>query len=138
MNREFEFKAWVLYNNEYRLADSVTIHSDGSWGYEIEIEDKIIGCPGKNSDFILQYIGLKDINKKKIYEHDLLKDRLNNIWKVIYSDKYAGFVAWSVTDTGNHDECYIGNILNEGKIIMKRLKKIGNIHQNPELLKVSS
>ena len=90
-----------------------------------------------------QYTGLKDKNGKRIFEGDIVTGRIHGpgIWtgQVIWIDRIAGFgLKWIhrdeptafencsllrfLTSQGGHPDEYLAEI-------------IGNIHDNPELLK---
>lgn len=72
---------------------------------------------------LMQYSGLNDIEGKKIYE-DFILDNEVAIWIVVFSEG-----AFCAKMKGSTSEKHIAlRALQGGKII-------GNLHQNPELLK---
>jgi hypothetical protein len=66
--------------------------------------------------YVRQFTGLKDKNSKDIYEKDILKTRFGN---KIYFINLVDYHLWNIENS---------NAFNEAEII-------GNIYQNPELLK---
>jgi uncharacterized phage protein (TIGR01671 family) len=110
---------------------------------ELDFQHNAIRCiPGhlpknKMSDCILmQYTGLKDKNGKEIYEGDIVKFRTENIYLFGYVDwHYLGHFVLSVkvSEQLSNDIWFDRvNHLSDGH---NGMEIIGNIHENPELLK---
>lgn len=95
---------------------------------------------------LMQYTGFKDRNGKKVYEGDIVKDRLGRIMKIVYLNfmlqfeaisetnfTYAEVYHWqikyskTVPDNGyDHTKTEYDQFFN--------IEVIGNIIENPELL----
>lgn len=82
-----------------------------------------------------QYTGLKDKNGKEIYEGDIIKNPSTYPLEIYWMG-----LAWGVRwkDSGNEEESIIcddgGDLsLQENALIFKEV--IGNIYENPELIK---
>jgi len=74
---------------------------------------------------LMESTGLKDRNGKDVFDGDLLKDGLRNIGEVRWNYDRAGFyIRWSDSDIG----------FPSGQK-PERIEIIGNIWENPELLK---
>ncbi len=140
--REIKFRAWngtkmiynvtpfqwdfVLTTMAHKCIDSNGVGMLGSGGTEAKFE--VTGYAFKK---LLQYTGLKDKNGKEIYEGDIIDcdmsyegGSLPHGGVIVYNKTFAGFA------TKNEG----GETLMH-KHILSSLKIIGNIHENPELLK---
>jgi len=110
-NDRFKFRAWHKDSGQmiYREKASYPF----SW-----IEE---GQP-----FVLmQWTGLLDKNGREIYEGDLLKYEMGSIWEVIFED--GCFKRNSLTARYGSKKLLLDS--------PEQFEIIGNIHENPELLK---
>jgi hypothetical protein len=109
--REIKFRAWDTKNNEMRSWDDIS----RNWTMlELERQSNCI---------IMQSTGLKDKSGKDIWEGDILGGDFNREYsEVFFNEKWAQFMTRSHISTGS---------LNK----IDHLEVIGNIYENPELLK---
>lgn len=116
--REIKFRVWdeVSKTMDY----DYSVNTD--WG-SLSLNELLSGVQYDDDirkPIFMQYTGLKDKNGKEIYEGDILSFR-DGIAPVEYL--FTEFVAMDVTGHGN---C---NLLDD------RCEVIGNIYENPDLLK---
>ncbi len=109
--REIKFRAWDGVNMIY--PDWFATHGSGRW-WQVK--------PNNNYDSneypFMQYTGLKDKNGKEIYEGDILRKTTDRRKKsvVAWDKKLAMFDGFDTFE-------------------MERIEIIGNIYENPDLLK---
>lgn len=144
--REIKFRAWDkeckrmitgaypagIYASDGQLQPmiyldgSVVLMSDedggksGIWEHEVSNELEI-----------MQYTGLKDKNGKEIYEGDIVRNTDGEIFRVDYAGRWARYML-------SYDgEWCIKYLEDYGKLetYSLNMEVIGNIYENPELLK---
>ena len=124
--REIKFRAWDKEQKEwvkYSITDNIPIfcHNTSRWRTDRE---------GKR--FILcQYTGLKDENEGEIYEGDIIKavSFAKPIGIVKYSDENQAFIFNDLDKKYRGYSTALMNQFDDGFEIL------GNIYENPELLK---
>jgi uncharacterized phage protein (TIGR01671 family) len=119
MQREIKFRVWNKRENQ--------------------MIDDVFFKPESNEFILMQYTGLKDKNGKEIYEGDIVKGGWTNypdnsrLHIVTFgehqtSDDYYSSTAYGwFLDKNNND--------GESLVSGSTLEVIGNIYQNPELIK---
>ena len=126
MNREIKFRAWDKERkvmDRWDKSDSPLLTFEG----EIVTPDSAGGTKYFEREYILmQYTGLKDKNGKEIYEGDIIEEecRLFKAKIVFYCGAFFAQV----------DEDKTRILLS---VCAETNKIIGNIYENPELLKTT-
>jgi len=121
MNREFEFRAWLTKYNKM-----VNIYSWNIW-------QEYFMCREYDSEFyleetpIMQYTGLKDTWEKEIYEGDILFESFGEkYYKVIFENG-----SFRAEFKGDFEE-YSFDLID---VVAQGCEVVGNIYENPELIK---
>lgn len=119
--REFKFRIW---DETLGMCNEPIIGSSKPVRVNEAFNENAIGV-------VMQYTGSKDKNGKEIYEGDVVL-QYQEVCQVMFSnDNYAEIYAFHLHD--KNGECtshYYG-----GTIYEKDCEVIGNIYENPELLK---
>ena len=116
--REIKFRVWNINTHAYIDHESISYTT---------VNNLIDGLSIKNSEYIyLQYTGLKDKNGKEIYEGDIVEDYIGGLCAVRYDVGDAGYYPFSKPSDGGYE--WDATDADTSEVI-------GNIYENPELLK---
>ena len=138
MSREIKFRAWNTDDNKMEYPLVLAICTDG-------ILKPLISCKDSNRAYkdypLMQYTGLKDKNGTDIYEGDILcNDKYQTwAWRGVVKFSHGIFGAEWLSNVKSQSMVGIwGQKHNLRKLdddIVERQIVIGNIYENPKLLK---
>lgn len=130
--QELKFRAWVYYGERLRKPR----YSDDDWlcRFFEDCKEDDIDENGK-PQCIEQYTGLKDKNGKEIYEGDIVRtkscDRANFNAGAIEMVQQM----YLIMNSAHYRDPEISHCEPLGYYCDTELEVIGNIHENPEILK---
>jgi hypothetical protein len=133
--REFKFRVWDLEKKFYLNQDDEFHFYEPDRGWQCPIP--LCECLRDKKRYVVQqYTGLTDINNNPIYQGDIVKyipsdfasGGNTRVGAVIFCNYFNG---WAVKDATNYS-VYNLNVPFMG---LNRIEVIGNIFENPELLK---
>lgn len=133
MNREIKFRAWdKTVSKMVEIGEMVVGETTTAWIKNIDGSSHMI-VHGESGEF-MQYTGLKDKNGKEIYEGDILE---KDVYDKPFSDtrKSCKMTMKIVFSEGAYHGITIKNQKGYRYGVGVGGEIIGNIYQNPELLK---
>ena len=150
--REIKFRAWSIKGKTmWYMNKQMKLSIEGdSW----QIRDDVIGnrfmCSWHEDEkgILMQFTGLKDKNGKEIHEGDIVSTLEDGNLEVIFQDGMFGCITCRPQSNENGTEYYdefvpLNDLIDVGywgstdgfKKPVFTLEVIGNIYENPELLK---
>lgn len=123
--KKIEFRAWL--KEQKVMKNNVSIHCGNVWtGY--------CWIPLNDNVELMQYVGLKDKNGKKIFEGDIVKDEKGRLFVIEY--KFGGFnLAPLMYFNDEFSWNPLGDMQTAG-FLQESCEVVGNIWENFELLEV--
>lgn len=120
MQDRFQFRVWDKYTHETPAEEMQFLCFNGC------LVDSD-GCHHSPDDYIVeQCTGLKDKNGKLIFEGDLIKDKGEIKYQIMWKD--ARFVAVAIKEFDYMPD----NLLNQKWLDIWKIEIIGNIHETKE------
>ena len=128
--REIKFRIWDKELKESHIEDLQDLCEDDYWyDGETEVWSILYDCNNKQERFVaLQYTGLVDKNFYEIYEGDIVKVEKVDLAQIIWDEDR---MAWGIKPI--NDFYFDSPLLADNTDL--ELEVIGNIYENPELLK---
>ena len=138
--REMGYRAWL--KGEMKMVEVKTIHFGTRkimYGYSAGVQNYGNASCGFDDCEIMQFTGLRDKNGVKVYEGDIVRvytdceyyvEKGYHNGVIIFDDEY--FFDYQVSFEHIHNSCsdYLGNHRDD-------IEVVGNVYDNPELIKES-
>ena len=129
--REIKFRAWHKRYNKWLYGESAFSFEAGVNKLNLSAFFQRLSTEEVDSDTLGQFIGRQDNNFNDIYEGDIISDHVG-----------IGVIKWSERNN-SFKVSYVGENKGQGKWFadfnlrgeLESIQRIGNIHQNPELIK---
>lgn len=126
MNRIIKFRVWDLEFKELLYGPECMVSTEGR--LYLNYKTGTIKSFGDGKYIIQQFTGLKDDKNKDIYEGDILRVESYDGWFDKEPNYYNLLVEYRISPSGDSD-------LSGFLYIPKFREVIGNIYENPELLR---
>jgi uncharacterized phage protein (TIGR01671 family) len=129
MNNRFKFRVWD------KLAERMIYpHNDNQQHFIIDLNGRFHNLQngsGGDDYVIQQYTGLTDSNDDPIYEGDIIIDNQKQKYEIIFDENHARYDLKVCGENKLRGQTSYGTEIYE----KKHIEVIGNIFENPELLK---
>ncbi len=123
-----QFKKWISLD-DYKKLGAITVENDGTLTLTsaFRFTQNMMICP--EAFDVMQFTGLHDKNGKEIYEGDIISNGYEKCI-VVWVKEYAGFML-KLINKEYEDKEWTNPMID----LRKDEEVIGNIYDNPELLK---
>jgi len=135
--REIKFRAWD--KEKTQIVDVICLALDYSTVFKIGDNEEY----GINTSDLepMQFTGLKDKNGKEIYEGDIVKYNFGDyLWEVKWAKRNAGFEYYEIkkknTFLNKEQKVNLSKYGITNRMGNCEVEIIGNIYENPELLRL--
>lgn len=131
MSRKIKFRVWSKDDNKLWYCDYLQFGIGGIRFHDLENDRQVVVELTDGSYELEQFSGILDSKKNEIYEGDIVSIDFDTdeVEKSEVKFSSGGFIVEA--DFGDYDLTTIGWAIE----MAEEIKVIGNIHQNPELLK---
>lgn len=138
MTRELEFRAWDKLKKKVQDVAAINFVEGYATLWKHIGSSRSTYLAELNSLELLEFTGLLDKNKKKIFEGDILKTTSKRVLGMPADRPFERIIKWQgesasfvMSGIKQGYECFFIGMLSEWEVI-------GNIYENPELLEVMS
>jgi uncharacterized phage protein (TIGR01671 family) len=142
MNREIKFRVWdtltkKMVDTGFHVIGEVTVFGLIDQYAQENKGDRKCSLERYNDFVLMQWVGLKDKKKKDVYEGDIVYAEANGVRYIVKFGEYVSEHAENDNDTewGFYVERIHGKSTESISEANLWLEVIGNIFENPELIK---